>query len=94
MNTKITYNYESDFKSIKNLLMAMRYDPVINKKIIKMLKMESYSRCLVLNNWLEQLRNNNAPKKLIRTLSILFDDIIAEKIYELLKKSKANNQDK
>jgi hypothetical protein len=56
-----------------------------------MLKMDSYHRCLVLNNWLEQLRINNAPEKLIQTLSIMFDDSIAKKIFELINKSKNNS---
>ena len=66
----------------------MRYDPVVNKKVVNILKMDSYPRHIVLSNWLEQLRRNNAPQKLIQTLSYLFDDIIAEKVFGLINKSK------
>jgi hypothetical protein len=54
--------------------------------------MDSYPRCLVLNNWLEQLRRKNAPGKLIQTLSIMFDDSVAEKIFELIIKSQKNSR--
>jgi hypothetical protein len=47
----------------------MRDDPVINKKVINILKLESYPRRIVLSNWLEQLHSNNAPNKLTQTLS-------------------------
>jgi len=64
----------------------MRDEPVINKKVIGILKMDSYRRRLVLNNWLEQLRQNNAPQKLMQTLACLFDDHIAEKILTCINK--------
>lgn len=80
MHTKNTTNYESDFGSIEKLLKAMRYDPVINKKVVNILTMDSYPRRLVLSNWLEQLRCNNAPYRLMQSLSCLFDDSIAEKV--------------
>ncbi len=87
MNTNKTERNEADFESIAKLLQAMRNDPVINKKVINILKLDAYSRRLVLNNWLEQLRRKNAPKKLTQTLSYLFDDIIAEKVFELINRS-------
>jgi len=86
LNTKKTRNYESDFEPFVKLLQAMRYDPVINKKVINILKMDSYPRRLVLSNWLEQLGRNDAPNKLTQTLSYLFDDSIAEKVLSLLEK--------
>jgi len=84
-------NDDSDFESIRKLLHAIQNDPVINKKVKSILKMDAYPRRLVLNNWLEQLRRKNAPEKLTQTLSILFDDSIAKKIYELINKSQKNN---
>jgi len=84
---------ESDFESIRKLLQAIRNDPVINKKVKSILKMDAYRRRLVLNNWLEQLRRRNAPEKLIQTLSILFDDSVAKKIFELITKSQKNSRD-
>ena len=77
MNIK---NSEYDFDSMAKLLKAMCYDPLINKKVVNILKMDSYPRRLVLSNWLEQLRCNNAPKKLMQSLACLFDDSIAEKV--------------
>ena len=86
LKTKKTTNYESDFVSIERLLKAMRYDPVINKKVVNILKMDSYPRRIVLSNWLEQLSRNNAPKKLTQILSYLFEDEFAERILMLLQK--------
>ena len=74
---------ETDLEPLKKLLNAMLNDSVINNKVTKILKMDSYPRRIVLSNWLEQLRRNNAPQKLIQTLSYLFDDIIAERVYGL-----------
>ena len=69
------------------LMQAIRKDPVINKKAISILKMESYPRHIVLSNWLEQLRRNNAPLILTQSLACLFDDIIAERVLTLIEKS-------
>jgi hypothetical protein len=79
---------ESDFKSISKLLKAMCYDPILNKKLINILKLDSYQRHIVLSNWLEQLRRNDAPKRLIQTLTYLFDDTVAEKVFGLINRSK------
>ena len=51
-----------------------------------LLKMEAYPRRLVLNNWLEQLRLNKAPKKLTQALTYLFDDDIAKKVLTIIDK--------
>lgn len=83
MNTE-----ENEIKSFEKLLRATCYDPVINKKVLSILKMGSYPRHIVLSNWLEQLRLNNAPKRLIQTLTYLFDDTVAEKVYGLINKPK------
>jgi hypothetical protein len=75
-------------KSITTLLQAMRDDPLINKRIINILMLESYPRRLILSNWLEQLRRKNAPRQLTTTLSYLFDDTIAEKVLRMINKSR------
>ena len=75
---------KSDFEELEDLLRAMRYDPVINKNVVSILKLDAYPRHIVLSAWLEKLRRNNAPKKLIKTLTYLFDDTIAEKVYSLI----------
>jgi len=79
---------ESDFNPMIKLLQAIRNDPVINMKVKSILKLDSYPRHIVLSNWLEQLRLNKAPEKLIQTLTYLFDDSIAEKVYNLINRSK------
>ena len=88
LNTNKTDYLEIEFESFEKLFQAMRDEPVINKKVISILKMDSYRRRLVLNNWLEQLRRNNAPPKLMQTLSCLFDDLIAEKVLINISKQK------
>ena len=85
MNSSNAFGLETEFKSFLKLVQAMRKDPVINKKVVHILKLDSYLRRLVLNNWLEQLRKENAPKKLTQTLSFLFDDIVAENTLKLIK---------
>jgi hypothetical protein len=92
LNTEKAENHDSDFESIAQILRAFRNDPVINEKVIGILKMDSYSRRFVLNNWLEQLRRNNASGKLTQMLSLLFDDSVAKKIFEFIKKSKKNGR--
>lgn len=72
--------YDSNSASFERLLKAMCYDPAINKKVVRILKMDTYPRRIVLSNWLEQLRRRQAPEKLIGALSCLFDDNIAENV--------------
>jgi hypothetical protein len=79
---------DSNFESIETLLQAMQTDPIINKKVIAMLEMDPYPRRVVLSNWLEELRLHHAPDKLSHTLSYLFDDLIAEKVYRLIKRTR------
>jgi len=70
----------------------MRDDPVINKKVVNILKLDSYPRHIVLSNWLEQLRLNKAPQKLTQALTYLFDDRIAEKVYNLITDQRLKNK--
>lgn len=77
---------ENEFEPFIKLIQVMRDDPLINEKVIKMLKQNSYQRRIILNNWLEQLRRQNAPENLIQALSCLFDDIVAEKVLTLINK--------
>jgi hypothetical protein len=78
------HNFKTEFEFHAKLLQAMRDDPVINRRIMHLLKMDSYSRRFVLNNWLEQLRRNNAPPKLIQSLGCLFDDSIAKRVLTII----------
>ena len=84
-------NNEYDFESFENLLRAMRDDPVINEKVVGILKMDSHPRHIVLSNWLEQLRRNNAPYTLLQSLTFLFDDSIARKVLTLINDNQIQN---
>ena len=79
-------NVETEIDSIRHLLLAIRKDPLMNKKVTRLLKLDTYPRRLVLNTWLEQLRLNNAPGKLTKALSILFDENIAQKALKLISR--------
>ena len=87
MKTESTYYFDADIEPLVTLLNAMLNDPVINIKVVNILKMDSYPRRIVLSNWLEHLRLKNASHKLMQTLGYLFDDVIADKVLTLI-----NNQ--
>jgi len=70
------------FEPLERLIQAMKNDPLINAEVIKILRLSPYQRRSVLNNWLEQLENRQAPQNLRKALSYLFDDMI---VFELLK---------
>ena len=86
MKIENSYIIDAEFEPLVTLLKAMRKDPVINKKVVNLLKMDSFPRHIVLSNWLEQLRRKNAPAKLTQILLYLFDDIVAEKVLLLINK--------
>ena len=86
MKTADSYNFDAEIEPLVTLLKAMLSDRIINIKVVKILKMDSYPRHIVLSNWLEQLRRKNAPKKLTQTLSYLFDDVVADKVLSLISK--------
>jgi hypothetical protein len=69
---------------------VMQNDRVIHGKVIEMLKLDSYQRRLVLNNWLEQLRIRHASENLLSALSSLFDDKTAADVLTLINKTKLN----
>ena len=88
MKSTKTEDIDSEIKPFIKLIEVMRDDPVINKKIIKMLQLDSFQRRSVLNNWLEQLRMENAPDNLLNALSCFFDDKVAEKVLTLINDRK------
>jgi hypothetical protein len=79
-----TKNIDNQFEPFIKLIQVMRDDSVINKKVIKILQLDPYQRRSVLNNWLERLRRQNAPEKLLSALSCLFDDKVAEQVLSLI----------
>ena len=72
-------------KPIERLIRIMRNDMVINRKVIALLKMDSYRRRSILNDWLEQLRTLNAPEDLMEGLSCLFNDNIVEEVLIIIQ---------
>jgi hypothetical protein len=85
---KPTKSESNKFEAFKILIEIMRDDPVINEKVLAMLKMNSYRRRSVLNNWLEQLRLRKASGNLLNALSCLFDDEIAEQVLAFINDPK------
>jgi hypothetical protein len=81
-------NKNNQFEPLAKLVQIMQDDEVINKKVITVLQMDSYQRRLVLNNWLEKLRKQNASQKLLTALSCLFDDKVAEQVLTLIDNRK------
>jgi hypothetical protein len=79
---------KSDIESFEKLFKSILDDTIIKDKMIKILSMDSYPRHIVLSNWLEELRRNNASQKLIHALSYLFDDVIAQKILRVINRVK------
>ncbi len=71
-------------EKLANLIQTTMEDPVIKKRIVEVLKLNSFERRTVLNNWLEQLRHRKAPENLLSALSCLFDDKVAEKVLSLI----------
>ena len=81
-------NIDNEFASLEKLIQVMRDDPLINKKVIQMLHLNSFQRRSVLNNLLEQLRIHHASENLLSALSCLFDDKIAEEVLTLINDRK------
>jgi len=75
---------DQNFESFNVLLQIMRDDPVIHEKLLTILKLDSYQRRLILNNWLEQLRRQNAFDSLQQALSCLFDDTVAAQVLKII----------
>jgi hypothetical protein len=81
-------NIDNNFEPFQKLILAIRDDPLLNKRIMYILQMDSFKRRTVLNNWLENLRIRHASDNLLSALSCLFDDTIANKVLQLITKHK------
>ena len=77
---------DNSFDSFGTLIQIMRDDEDINEKVMAVLRLDSYKRRTILNNWLEQLRIQKAPQNLINSLSSLFDDKVAEQVLQFINK--------
>jgi ubiquinone biosynthesis protein Coq4 len=81
VKTDTTNSY---FESLVKMIQAMQKDPVINEKVVEMLRLDPYRRRIILNNWLEQLQLQRASLKLLNAFACLFDDSIAERVLTLI----------
>jgi hypothetical protein len=80
-------NFDIRLEPFIKLMQVMQKDPLIHEKVMLLLKLDSYRRRAVLNNWLEQLRIRHASERLLSALSSLFDDNVAKEILILLNKT-------
>ena len=88
MNRLSKTDPNDDSNQFAQLIQGIRNDPEINKRIIQLLKLDSYQRRNVLNRWLEQLRRKSASENLRQALSRLFDDKIAKKVLTLINNTR------
>jgi hypothetical protein len=86
MNLSKSIDTDEQSKALVRLIQVIQKDPVINKKVIMLLQLNSYKRRSVLNRWLEQLQQQHASAQLLSALPYLFDDKIAEEVLKLIKK--------
>jgi hypothetical protein len=84
LNSSMFPDTDETFEALIKLIQVIQKDPAINKKVIKMLKLDPYQRRFVLNKWLEQLRVRHASQHLLSALPYLFDDKIAEEVLKLI----------
>ena len=76
-----------DNETFIDLMRVAQENSDIRKKFIFILKLDSFNRQSLLNTWLNDLRLQGAPKKLIEALSAFLDDDLAEKALEVINKS-------
>ena len=72
------------FEQFIKLVQIVRENHEIGLRVRQLLEMDPYKRRIVLNNWLEQLRTQNASETLINALSCLFDNVIVQKVLSLI----------
>jgi hypothetical protein len=77
-------NSDNNFSDIKRLIQVMQKDPIVHQRVLYMLRLNSYNRRMLLNNWLEQLRTQDATENLLSALAYLFDDKIANEVLILV----------
>jgi hypothetical protein len=78
-------------QSFTSLLQVIKADEEIKDRVIQLLKSNSFTRRLLLNKWLEQLRRRQAPEKLLQALSCLFDDNISKNLLKLINNHRVQN---
>jgi hypothetical protein len=75
-------------ESFIKLIQVIKGNPEIKVRVEQLLQLNSFRRRSLLNNWLEQLRQQNASEDLLSALSCLFDDKIARKVLTLINNKK------
>ena len=76
-----------DNETFIDLMRVAQEDSDIRKKLIFILKLDSFNRKSLLNTWLNDLRLQGAPKKLRKALSAFLDDAVAGKALEVFNES-------
>jgi hypothetical protein len=79
-------------EEIECLILTVLEDDVIKNRILELLQLAPFERRSVLNSWLEQLRLREASENLLSALSYLSDDVMARKMYALIKTSKLQHR--
>ena len=87
MQSLDTRKMDNSLESFATLIEIMRDDQDINEKVMAVLRLDSYKRRAILNDWLEQLRIRNASEDLLSALSSLFDDNVAGEVLILINKT-------
>jgi hypothetical protein len=79
-----------DSDAFIDLMRIALEDRDIRKKLTFILKLDSFNRQSLLNTWLNDLKLQRAPKKLIGALSAFLNDDIAEKALEVINESETS----
>jgi len=75
----------ADDENFIALVKVLKEDYKIRSKIEPILSLDKFNRKSALNTWLEQLKFQQAPEKIISLLSCLIDDDIAKKLLFVIK---------
>ena len=66
-------------EALVRLVDIMRKDARIKREVMRMLKLDTYHRRIVLNEWVEGLKRKNAPVDLLPAFGcLLVDDIVRQ----------------
>jgi len=75
---------DHELNPLFRLLQIMRTDPLLNEKVITLVKMDSCERRYILNYWLEQLCKQSAFDNLCQALSCLSNDKVSAEMLKIL----------
>ena len=79
-----------DNETFIDLMRIAQEKDDIKKKLTFILKLDSFNRQSVLNTWLNDLRLQGAPEKLIKALSYFLDDSVAERALDVMLNKRQN----